>query len=114
MTYSADTGSMFCCGVREIGGFDEGYTTGETPQEFLAAIFKEDRQHVGQYSKDRLYHIWFVKHKKFDGGFSGQHYQYDELRKYVQTLPGVIPLGSHINPNTGNKIDGYFFKEPQE
>lgn len=115
MTFYASASSNHCCGVLEIGSFDEDWATrGDTPQELLENIYKDAKIGTGQYGGGAfMYHIWFVKRRNFDGSAFDRSYEYSELRDYVKTIPGVIHLGKSINPNTGNRIDGYCFKEPE-
>lgn len=109
------TTSGYCCGVREIGNFNGDYhhlAHGSTPEGFLRSIVDQADDEEG-VDGGFVYHVWFVKRCNYDGAFTeASVYEQNELRLYVQTLPGVIALGEHINPNTGNMIDGYFFKDP--
>lgn len=97
----------YCCGINEIGKFrdpnedDDGYSEyeAEDAAELLDRI-KSD------YPEGLLFHIWFVKHKKFDETFE-EDYEYDDLRQLVQQIPGVIHIAETINPNSKNMIDGY-------
>jgi hypothetical protein len=106
--FRADSGNYFCCGVREIGDFAEGGLEGETPQELIRSVLNNQRSRT-DVPNGIVYHIWFVKRCRTTG--FNDDYECDELRQYVQTLPGVIHLGEHVNPNSGNMIDGYFFKD---
>lgn len=100
---AAHDGYQFCCGIRELGDFttDDDYRLRE-PAEILHRL--KEAQPAGQ-----LFHTWFHKEKCFDGTFDDE-YQFDELRQLVRALPGVVHLGEHLNPNSGNMIDGYFWK----
>lgn len=116
-------GSNFCCGIVEIGGFVsdiddmEGCdASGDTPAELLHDVFRQGDQHRwgNRDSSERgfTYHIWFKKSAKYDGTFSDdQEYEFNELREYIRELPTCLSLGEYINPNTGNMIDGYLFKD---
>lgn len=107
MSIYLDTVSGGCCGVRELYNFteeDDGYSDyeGQDPASVIADVFERLGNHV--------FHIWFVRPKDYAGNHQDE-YEFQELRAYVQTLPGVVHLGEHINPNTGNYIDGYMFKK---
>lgn len=123
---SIRSGSNFCCGVIEIGSFDaigrlSHEMRGKSPEQIIKSVIEETREDMETYDEEKdehvpapgaLYHIWFKKPKLYDGSFDPkQQYEFNELREYVRTIPNVIHLGEHINPNTGNMIDGYFFKD---
>jgi hypothetical protein len=103
MTYFVNADETACCGVKEIGGFDSdpwgsGDYSGETFQELLADLRTNN--------KGIVYHIWFVKYKNHDGTLP-RTYQWAGLRALVRKIPGVVHIATTINPNSGNKIDGY-------
>lgn len=104
--------SAFCCGHWEIGEFTEDkdyhYDSlgGETPEEFLASIKNE-------VPNGQVLSIWFVKFKRFDDSLE-KNWIFPEYRDAVRKIPGVKRLGTHINPNTGNQIDGYLWVNKKE
>lgn len=103
--YSATVDNeRFCCGVYEIGGFcDESGASDEiehdTPEELLAYAAE-------QAPKGAMLTIWFYKPKTFDGSFE-KEYHWAEVRKIVKAIPNVVHIGTTVNPNSGNRIDGY-------
>lgn len=97
-----------CCGVLEIGGFfedgvdDENYRPyyadyrADTWEGLLRAIDLETDTGL-------LIQMWFKRDMGAD------LYDHGGLRDLVQQIPGVVRLGEHVNPNTGNTIDGYLW-----
>lgn len=104
MTYSfAVDNENFCCGVYQIGKFGDyiwyAPETADTPEEVLKIAAEE-------VPKGCMIEVWFMKCKKSDGSFE-KEYQYRDLRALVQKIPNVVHIGKTINPNSGNRIDGY-------
>lgn len=98
-----------CCGVLEIGsigGEDPGWSditvTKPTREEAFASLLERVRTDNPSYGIQ----TWFVKPKGSD------EYHNHELRTLVQAIPGVVNMGTYVNPNTGNTIDGYFWINP--
>lgn len=104
----------FCCGVRELGAFSalhdfsnlSNHTgTGGTPEEAAQALIKEVSN---SYEEGYVFQTWFVRR------VSNEEYDHNAIREVVQKIPGVLHLGTHINPNTGNTIDGYIWMNKHE
>lgn len=111
--YYAEVGYCGCCGFREICNFaddeDDLYPgdnsteiRAETPEELLT----EAQAHL---RSGTLLSIWFKRDRKWDGTHEPE-YHWGEVRQLVQQIPGVVHMGEHFNPNSGNMIDGYFWK----
>lgn len=104
-----------CCGVKELFGFSHddcddgpdiqgvGETEAAAADDFVRKIQGRD------YIYAAACQMWFVKYKKWDGGFQ-DHYERETLRQRVAQIPGVIDLGEYVNPNSGNMIQGYLWK----
>lgn len=101
--FSCDEGSTtFCCGVLQIGSFSEysNEYSKDTPQELIAA--------VNSANKGYFIQAWFVRLLDFEDKLN-EEYQNAELRDYVKNMPNVKHLGTTINPNSDNEIDGYMW-----
>lgn len=109
MKYDCEINYLCCCGVREIGNFtDDGWVSVRNTQndEIGGNSFKELLEKINEGHKGYVLHIWFVKYKNFDGKFK-RNYEWQGLRRLVRQIPGVVHIAETINPNSGNKIDGY-------
>ncbi len=107
MLISASTDRMYCCGVHEIGHFCNEDDAEFDDQEFTADDAEDLLNEIsGDTAEGIMFHIWFVKRKKFDDTFE-KDYEFQELRELVQKIPNVVHIGKTINPNSGNRIDGY-------
>lgn len=117
MTYRVDaaTPCSGCCGHLEICDFRDdnidntwdNFSNVYSDEECMfGETFNELFENIKTYNKGYVYSIWFVKTRKYDGVYEKQ-YGWNKLRTLVRAIPNVIHLGSTINPNTGNKIDGY-------
>lgn len=111
---------MTCCGVQNLGKFEEfdedtdneygesfwdtpdSTHTGETWEDVLADVKRE-------HSEGYVMTAWFVREKVSYKGDLAKTFLHNDLRLLVQQIPGVVSLGAHINPNTGNEIDGYMW-----
>lgn len=120
-----------CCGVREFSdmsvseelseekalkrqnAFDSRrcfiLSEGDDPLEKLIAHLRT-RQNNDEAA---FYQAWFVKElvdtDERDGDYEDE-FDAEFLRNLVQQIPGVVKLGEAVNPNSGNIIDGYFWK----
>jgi hypothetical protein len=108
-------GTEGCCGVTQIKDFSTPWPHGEVKgsgkneEEAYKALFdnlmvldpQEDSDEWG-----RVLQIWFFKPRDFAGNDAGE-YQAEPFRKLIETIPNVINLGEHRNPNSGNLIQGY-------
>lgn len=99
-----------CCGVFQVCGFTDDpsyyvdYTVeGKTEVSACKKVFKEIKKHA---QKGYIHQIWFVKYKDYAGKFE-PHYQREPLRELFSKMKDVLDLGEHVNPNTGNMIQGY-------
>ena len=82
-------------------GVDCFETEEEAWKHTLNAMFKaKHKRHSGKF----VYYLWFVKYP------NERQYEDNSLRKVIRNYPGVVKLGSNINPNTGNRIDGYMIR----
>lgn len=103
--YGCSADNNFCCGVVEIGCFAEDPSPWEC--EYFEDTFAELLEEVsGDKASGIVFHIWFVRPKDYNGDLMPD-YNWQELRQIVQDIPDVLHLGTTINPNTGNEIDGY-------
>ncbi len=100
----------FCCGVREFGNFDlkpgsyswENEVTPVTKaraKELFDNILHEMRNDPAGYNM-----AWFMKPK------GTRVFEAAELIKLIKTIPGVVEFPAVKNPNSGNKIKGYVWK----
>lgn len=123
-----------CCGVTELGCLDQ-YTGPRKEAEKVEATWKrhhgksrvlvlDDKDDVQAKVKEFLraiqnnysaafYQVWFVNENEADPD-DGEEVRYgvytcNTLRQGVQQLPNVVSLGEAVNPNSGNKIDGYLW-----
>ncbi len=107
--YTLSATGSYCCGVQELGDFETHNDVSPYEREyyeFTGSTFKELLDDILAQNKGCVFHIWFAKSKTFDGTFKRQ-YEWQGLRKLVQKIPYVVHMGTTINPNSGNKIDGY-------
>jgi hypothetical protein len=112
-----------CCGVTQIKEFSETYgvshytnyrdikAQGKTETEAYTNLFNQIVRHdpqadSGESSGGRVLQIWFYKAKMFNGEFEPE-YKAEPLRQLVAQIPNVRDLGEYVNPNSGNKIQGY-------
>lgn len=92
-----------CCGVRQLCGFsdideaDNGDFVGTYPQIF---------NWINDLPKGLVYQMWFVRSCKWDNTLSDT-FDAAELMELIKTKDGVICLGTTLNPNSGNIIEGY-------
>ncbi len=114
MTYSVTASSEGgCCGHRELFDFEDDnsawkdiYVEDSSEDNMIGETFKDLFTEIQKYNKGIVYSIWFYKPKKWDGSF-GKSWHWQKLRTLVRAIPNVVHLGTTINPNSGNKIDGY-------
>lgn len=94
------------------------YGQGETVEQAWQNCLKAAQAHVDGYSYkgSQLRYFWFVKYRGDDEG-----YQNEPLRQIVMNTPGVVKLGTYVNANSTNTVDGYMMvfenatgKEPEE
>lgn len=116
MNYWATVSYNGCCGFREICFFDESSTDFDPGEEDEGRRIGpcdsfEELLHVAEATLNAgtLLSIWFVKKRKWTGQFEDA-YVWEELRQLVQQIPEVVHMGEHHNPNSGNMIDGYYWK----
>lgn len=83
------------------------YGQGETVEQAWQNCLKAAQAHVDSYSYkgSQLRYFWFVRYRNDDAG-----YQNEPLRQIVMNTPGVVKLGTHVNANSTNTVDGYMLK----
>lgn len=117
-TYNSST----CCGVEEVGDFEytsrdeavvkqykmEGFypTKKEAYEHGLQNILANNRHYRG-FGRPIIF--WFMK-EEIDNGKYDEDFEHEELRQLVLEHPGQVYLGTFVNPNTGNIIEGYMIK----
>lgn len=101
-----------CCGVLELGGLSiekgKNYWGGvvcETHEAAAKTILQQALITNEDYA-DHVVQVWFYRGRDAFEEWEREFFV-PELRTLVQQLNGVIHMGTHINPNTGNEIDGY-------
>lgn len=128
-SFGWESESGFCCGVVELGQFtdserawrryddededeetedDECYVEARSKKELWKKVFKQmtKKSHLRSWEEGKaaFVHIWFKKPR------GRTKYEFSELKKLFSTNPNVYDLGSYINPNTQNRIQGYGVK----
>lgn len=105
--YKYDTAT--CCGVMEIGDFyiEDDYDDRKPTVSECKQAFAEMQD---QLAKGYYYTAWFVRPKKFDGTFERQ-YEAAHLATLISKLPGCVKIKPIVNPNSGNMIKGYVWKQ---
>jgi hypothetical protein len=124
-----------CCGVMQVYGFSnpgpaqgwEPYKAikgmGATEQEAYQNLFNDlmARCSTAPMDDDDAYdededvglkgfviQMWFVKQRIYDGTINpATPFLAQPLKDLIAAMPGVLCLGSTINPNSGNLIEGY-------
>lgn len=106
-----------CCGVFEVGDFELHTVYEDTIKRYKNSYegYVDDEKTAYQNAfvrllagdGDRPIQFWFVRYKDEDTEEFDDEYHHDTFRRMVQDHKGVIHLGTYINPNTGNEIDGY-------
>lgn len=102
-----------CCGHRELFDFESSvdswmdlHVEDSDEEKMIGKTFEDLFKEIQKHNKGIVYSIWFKKSKKFDGSYE-KSYEWAQLRTLVRAIPNVVHLGTTINPNSGNKIDGY-------
>lgn len=117
-----------CCGIVEAGDFDmcriseeykKRYPTNyrdysaETPEEAWVQALKGLKEHAA----GRPIQFWFVKYHNDDddsaaeeAGDSPGEFRANALRELVMKEETQVYLGTFVNPNTSNIIEGYMIK----
>lgn len=113
-----------CCGVLEIGDIGEGNriyvgvcATGDTLSNAFKALLdaiisSDDSEDADESTADdfgtqgKVLQVWFHKLRKHNDTFESEYVSH-ELRELVRAIPNVVRLGTIVNSNSGNIIDGY-------
>jgi hypothetical protein len=97
----------FCCGVYHFADFDNENDSDENSDhemyEALLERMNEDRPGF-------WYQAFFKKRRRHDGTYDDE-YEHLELMDMIEALPGCIKLPETINPNSGNKLQGYLWQK---
>ncbi len=115
-----------CCGVVEIGDIHEGtsrYSEVKASSSTLSGAFSNllnairtrgsDDEDVEYNTQGRVIQVWFHRLRRHDGTWESQYINH-ELRELVRAIPNVVHLGTIVNDNSGNIIDGYCWANKAE
>lgn len=97
-----------CCGVNQIAWFtssdalSDNAVSGKTEQAAWEKLFKE----LLKLPRGYVYQMWFVKNRNYQGE-PNENFEAEPLRELVCTIEGCVCLGTTVNPNSGNIIEGY-------
>jgi hypothetical protein len=104
-----------CCGVTQVKDFStvpwshgEVKGHGNTVEAAYKNLF-DNLMGMDPHTEDdwgRVLQIWFFKPRDFAGNDAAE-YAAEPFRQLIETIPNVINLGEHRNPNSGNLIQGY-------
>lgn len=118
-----------CCIQSEVGNFNtwgerhdhfhaEGKTEEEVGKNMLNLIIsttqeKSECYDTYDYDGVQIKFFWFKDPRNYKGGHGGK-YQFDGLRQAVMKHEWAKHIGTYINANTGNKMDGWMLVIPCE